>query len=80
MDYPEYREQMLEVHGYFRSPEDPQVHPTVVDVLGPEYAAKEFRGVHIDNTVLDDCVVEEKENIIEEGAAEARRIAAEAGR
>src|SRR5947209_14835193 len=39
-DYPEYQEQALEVHGYFRSPESPQVHPTVVDVLGPEYAAR----------------------------------------
>jgi hypothetical protein len=47
-----------------------------VDVLGPEYAAKEFRGVHIDNTVLDDCEVEEKETIIAEGAAEAERVAA----
>jgi fatty acid desaturase len=67
LDYPEYREQAVEVHGYFVSPEKPQVHPTVIDVLGPQYAAKEFHGVHIDNTVLDDCVVEEKEQIIEEG-------------
>jgi fatty acid desaturase len=75
MGYPEYHDQMLEVHGYFRSPEHPQVHPTVVDVLGPEYAAKEFHGVHIDNTVLDDCDVEEKDNIIQEGEQEARRVA-----
>ena len=47
---------------------------TVADVLGAGYAAREFHGVHIDNSVLDDCVVEEKEQIIEEGAAEARRV------
>ncbi len=74
LGYPEYRDQAVEVHGYFVSPEHPQVHPTVLDVLGPDWAAKEFHGVHIDNTVLDDCVVEEKEQIIEEGAAEARRL------
>jgi fatty acid desaturase len=75
MEYPEYREQALEVHGYFVSPEKPQVHPTVLDVLGPEYAATEFRGVHIDNSVLDDCVVEEKAQIVAEGEGEKRRLA-----
>ena len=67
LDYPEYREQAVEVHGYFLSPEKPQVHPTVIDVLGPEYVAREFHEAHIDNTVLDDCLVEEKEQIIREG-------------
>jgi fatty acid desaturase len=72
---PEYREQALEVHGYFASPERPKVHPTVLDVIGPEYAAREFRGVHIDNTVLEDVEVEEKEAILEDGAREAQRVA-----
>jgi fatty acid desaturase len=72
--YPEYREQAVEVHGYFRSPERPQVHPTVLDIVGPEWAAKEFRGVHIDNTVLEDCEVEEKAEIVREGEEEARRV------
>jgi len=75
LGYPEYREQAVEVHGYFLSPEHPQVHPTVLDVLGPEFAAQEFRGVHIDNTVLDDCTVEEKEQIVAEGEQEKRRLA-----
>ena len=75
LEYPEYREQAVEVHGYFFTPEHPQTHPTVLDVLGPEYAAREFRGVHIDNTVLEDCVVEEKEQILEEGEQEAKRVA-----
>jgi fatty acid desaturase len=75
LEYPEYRAQALEVHGYFVSPERPQVHPTVVDVLGPEYAAREFRGVHIDNSVLEDDEVEEKAAIIAEGEAEKQRLA-----
>jgi len=76
LNYPEYREEAVEVHGYFRSPEDPKVHPTVVDVLGPEYAAQEFHGVHIDNSVLDSCQVEEKEQILDEGEEEKRRVVA----
>lgn len=74
MDYPEYREQVVEVHGYFSTPEHPQVHPTVIDVLGKEYAAKEFHGVHIDNSVLDDCEVEEKAQIVAEGEQEKQRL------
>jgi fatty acid desaturase len=75
LEYPEYRAEAVEVHGYFRSPEQPQVHPTVLDVLGAEYAAKEFHGVHIDNSVLDDCEVEEKAQIVAEGEDEKRRMA-----
>ena len=71
--YPEYQEQALEVHGYFVSPERPQVHPTVLDVVGPDYRAREFNGVHIDNTVLDDCKVEERDQIESEGEAEKKR-------
>jgi fatty acid desaturase len=69
LEYPEYRAEAVEVHGYFRSPEQPQVNPTVVDVLGPEYAAQTFRGVHIDNSVLEDDVVEDKAEILREGQA-----------
>jgi len=79
LEYPEYREQATEVHGYFVSPEQPQVHPTVLDVLGPAYAAREFHGVHIDNTVLEDCVVEEKNEILREGEQEQRRLTEQAG-
>jgi fatty acid desaturase len=75
LEYPEYRTQAIEVHGYFVSPEHPQEHPTVLDVLGPDYAAKAFRGVHIDNTVLEDCEVEDKNAILEEGEQEKRRLA-----
>jgi fatty acid desaturase len=75
LEYPEYQEHAVQVHGYFLSPEHPQSHPTVLDVLGPEYAAREFRGVHIDNSVLEDDEVEEKEKIVQEGEEEARRLA-----
>jgi fatty acid desaturase len=76
LQYPEYREQAVEVHGYFIPPRKDSPYPTVLDVLGPEYAAKEFRGVHIDNSVLEDDVVEEKAEIVREGEIEARRIEA----
>jgi fatty acid desaturase len=76
--YPEYQSQALEVHGYFLSPERPQVHPTVLDVLGPDYAPKEFHGVHIDNSVLEDVEVEEKAEILAEGEQEKQRVAAAA--
>jgi fatty acid desaturase len=67
LNYPEYREHAVEVHGYFLPSERPPTHPTVLDVLGPDYAPKEFHGVHIDNTVLEDCEVDEKDAILEEG-------------
>jgi fatty acid desaturase len=78
LEYPEYRQQAVEVHGYFASPERPQEHPTVLDVLGPQFAAKEFRGVHIDDTVLEDEEVEDKDAILREGQEEATRVAAQA--
>ncbi len=80
LEYPEYQAQAVEVHGYFVSPERPQVHPTVLDVLGPAYAPKEFHGVSIDNSVLEDCVVEEKNEILKEGEREQTRLAEEARR
>jgi fatty acid desaturase len=78
LDYPEYREQAVEVHGYFVSPENPPIHPTVLDILGPEYTAREFHGVHIDNSVLEDDEVEEKAEILREGEAEKQRLASNA--
>jgi fatty acid desaturase len=77
LEYPDYREQAVEVHGYFLSPERPQVHPTVIDVLGPAYAPRDPRDVYIDNTVLEDCRVEEKDEIVREGELEKKRLAAE---
>ena len=80
LEYPEYRDKATVVEGYFWPKEKPPTRPTVVDVLGPEYAPHEFRGVYIDNTVLEDQNVsdEEKEEILDEGAREAERVRLEA--
>jgi fatty acid desaturase len=78
MDYPEYREQAVEVHGYFHSPEHPQVHPTVIDILGPEYAGHKHP-VYLDHSVLEDCVVEEKDAIIQDGERAANLTPPPAG-
>jgi fatty acid desaturase len=51
MQYPEYKADAVVVVGYFTSPEKPKVHPTVVEVMGPEYAPKTYE-VHIDNEVM----------------------------
>ena len=48
LEYPEYREQAVVVHGYFLPP-----HPTALDVLGPDYAPPASIPAHIDDTVLE---------------------------
>jgi len=53
--YPAYREQAVVVHGYFLPP-----HPTVLDVLGPEYTPPASTPAHIDDTVLENEQVEEE--------------------
>ncbi|HEY1191568.1 MAG TPA: fatty acid desaturase [Gemmata sp.] len=75
MSYPEYQEEGLEVHGYFRSPERPQVHPTVVDVLGPEYAPHTAE-VHIDAEAVSVAEFTDREGLEKE--AELSRAAPKA--
>jgi fatty acid desaturase len=77
---PEYRDQATVVEGYFWPKERPPVNPTVVDVLGPAYAPREFREVYIDNAVLEGRNVseEEKQEILDEGLREAERARREA--
>jgi fatty acid desaturase len=72
LECPEYREQAVEVHGYFISPEKPPRHPTVIDVLGPAYSFRDVE-VYIDNHVLDGEEVEEKEDILRQGEEEKER-------
>ena len=72
LEFPEYREQAVVVEGYFLPPHRPQTHPTVVDVLGPEYAHPEA-DVYIDNEVLVGEEVEDKEEILRQGQAEIER-------
>jgi fatty acid desaturase len=74
LEYPEYREQAVVVEGYFLPRHRPPTAPTVLDVLGPAYAPREFHDAHINNEVLDDDVVEEREAIVREGAEEVERV------
>lgn len=67
MACPEYREQAVVVKGYFLPPDHPKSAPTVLDVLGPEYAAKHTQAVHIDDSVLEDDRFEDAEAIREDG-------------
>jgi fatty acid desaturase len=78
-EYPEYQKEAVVVEGYFLPPHTPQTRPTVLDVLGPDYAPRDARDVHIDNTVLEDDEVEEKAEILREGEMEKRRLAEQAG-
>lgn len=71
MSYPEYAKEAVVVEGYFR-PANPKVYPTVLDVLGPEYAARHTKQVHVDNTVLDGDEFDERKEI-EAEANEVRR-------
>jgi fatty acid desaturase len=53
LQYEEYREHAVTVEGYFIPPHTPQMNPTVLDVLGPEFAARHTEEIHIDNSVMD---------------------------
>ena len=66
MDTPDYRAEAVVVKGYFLSPERPKVHPTVLDILGPDYAPNTIE-VHIDNEVLGDNNFRDREAIEREG-------------
>jgi fatty acid desaturase len=78
--YPEYQQTATVVEGYIWPKQRPPKRPTVVDVLGPAYAPREFREVYIDNSVLEGRNVSdrEKNDIVAEGAQEAERIRREA--
>ena len=72
LEFPEYREQAVVVEGYFLPPVRPPQHPTVVEVLGPEYAHPEAE-VYIDNEVLVGEEVEDKDEILRQGQTEIER-------
>jgi fatty acid desaturase len=65
MQYAEYRAEATEVHGYFASPERPKVHPTVVEVLGPEYAPHTGE-VHIDTEAVSVAEFNDKDALANE--------------
>jgi fatty acid desaturase len=68
----EYRAQAVEVEGYFLPYEKPPTKPTVLDVLGPKYHHR-ANDVHIDNDVLEQEEVEEKDEILRQGEEEKRK-------
>jgi fatty acid desaturase len=68
----EYREQAVIVEGYFLPHERPPRRPTVIDVLGPKYHHRAAE-IYIDNDVLDNEKVEEKEEILRQGEEEKRK-------
>ncbi len=72
LDFDDYRAQAVEVEGYFLPRERPPTKPTVVDVLGPDYAFRDPE-VYIDNEVLEQERVEEKDAILKQGEAEIER-------
>lgn len=72
----EYREQVVEVEGYFFPFEKPQRKPTVLEVVGPRFFHR-AEDVYIDNSVLEGEQVEEKEAILAEGEAERAKRKAE---
>jgi fatty acid desaturase len=75
LEYPEYRDECIVVDGYFVPRHRPPIGPTVLDVVGPQYAPH-ARDVHIDNSVLEDEQVEEKDAILKEGEDEKQRLEA----
>jgi fatty acid desaturase len=79
LDYPEYCEQATVVEGYLLPRERPPTKPTVIDVLGPDHAPREFREVFIDNTVLEGqrVTARDKADIVRDGESEAARVRAE---
>jgi fatty acid desaturase len=72
----EYRDQAVVVEGYFLPRERPPVHPTVVEVLGPKYHHRAAE-IYIDNDVLEQEEVDEKDEILEQGESEKRKRRAE---
>ncbi len=78
LDCEEYRNQAVVVEGYFLPRERPPQHPTVLDVLGPEYHHRAVE-IYIDNDVLENDKVEDKEEILRQGEEEKRRRREEMG-
>jgi fatty acid desaturase len=68
MGYPEYRQEAVVVHGYFRAPAHAPQGPTVLDVVGPAYAPGE-QAVFIDDEVLEGVEVDERDQIERERQA-----------
>ena len=68
LKYPDYAAQGLVVENYFiPKHRDPPRNPTVLEVIGPDYAVPDSHEVFIDETVLDGWDVEERDQISRHG-------------
>ncbi len=67
MDYPEYAEEAVVVEGYFLPKSHPKTRPTVLDVLGPDYATRNA-DIYVDNSVIEDDDLDEKDEILKQEA------------
>ena len=67
METEEYNTEATVVEGYFYPPIDPPRNPTVLDVVGPEYAGHRDE-IHLDHTVLESVEVEGKEELLALGS------------
>jgi fatty acid desaturase len=76
--YDDYRAHAVVVEGYFLPAHGPAERPTVLDVLGPEYAPRDRADVFIDNSVLEGVRVDDKAEILREGEVEVQRARADA--
>jgi fatty acid desaturase len=54
LEYPEYRDHGIVVEGYFGPRYHGQTNPTVLEVLGPDYAPVEESEAFIDNSVVEE--------------------------
>jgi fatty acid desaturase len=66
MEYSEYREEAVVVEGYFLPPRHRKTNPTVLEVLGPDYAPR-TQSVYIDESVMDGDEFEGKDELQAEG-------------
>lgn len=71
MDYPDYRDQAQIVAGAV-IPKDDHHYPTVVEMLGPDHTPHMRHAAHIDNSVLENCEVAEKDEIMKAGEQSVR--------
>jgi fatty acid desaturase len=69
MQYPEYRDEAIVVRGAVLPRHDD--HPSILDVLGPDWA-KQDADVYIDDSVLDGERVEERAEIARESEESAK--------
>jgi fatty acid desaturase len=76
LEYPEYRAAAVVVEGYFLPPHRPAERPTVLDVLGPDFAPHNPVEVYIDNSVMEGEQLDEDANTLGEGQQQMANLEA----